>query len=157
MRIADSLARLALGVRPAAAAAHHTQAGPGRVAGIAPPPPPPRADHGYGQHYGHQSRGTVIVTPDGTVIVTGGHGYERGRNCVIENGYGYAPAYGSNYVQPAYPTQQTGVTQPRVYQPQPGVAQPMPYTPPVPNQQTASQQLAANPNGQPQPISRACW
>lgn len=157
MRIVESVALLALVALPAAAVAQHTKAAPGRVAGIAPPPPPPRAQYGHGQHYARDGRGTVIIRPDGTVIVTGHRGYDAGRSCAIANGYGYGNGYGSGYAQPVYPNQPVGVTQPRVYQPQPGVAQPMPYTPPVPNQPTASQQMAANPNGQPQQVSRGCW
>jgi len=95
----------------------------------------------------------ALILPDGRVFADFGRGYEQvTRSCraVIAAG-GFD---GESLVQPS-------VQQPVVTQPSVGVSPVLPYTPPVPNQQTASQQMLQQPIGQPgQPVvvnARSCW
>jgi hypothetical protein len=135
---------LALVAAPLSAQVVHTKpaasggaaAGGANIAAIAPAPQPV---------YGVQSNNfyvppgmalygnlPVVVLPDGRVFADFGRGYEQViRSCAsVVNTYGV--------VQPS-PVAQPTVVQPTISQPT--IAQPMPYTPPVPNQQTASQQM----------------
>jgi hypothetical protein len=130
---AHSIGLLLLTALPAAAFAQvHTTSSPGRVAGIAPPPPTPPAPGSY-----HFHQVPMVVSSDGRVYADFGRGYEQlVRNCAVPF---------ANFNQPV-------TTQPVVTQPQP-------YTPPVPNQQTASQQALNQPSGSStqQTNARACW
>lgn len=111
----------------------------GTVAAIAPPPPVivvPGSPH-YQPPYqtGPAFYGSipVVVLPDGRVYGDFGRGYEQiVRAC---------PGSTSYTVSPSSPVTQPTVIQPTIVQPGTVVNQPLPYTPPVPNQQTASQQM----------------
>lgn len=138
-----------LGLMPAVVLAQHKPGQTGRVAGIAWPPGPvvspvtvpPPGQFLYGSI-------PVLVSPDGRVFADFGGGYEQlVRNCATP----YA-----NY-QPA--TQPSAGMQPAVVQPSP-----LPYTQPVPNQPTASQQMATQQQQQVATLPRAttlnsqsCW
>jgi len=115
------------------------------VAGIAPPPPVivvPGGGFGnqiYPSGMSYYSNFPIVVLPDGRVFADFGRGFERiARTCNVAN----------YVVAPMMTTGQPTVVQPVVVQPSIGVAQPLPYTPPVPNQQTASQQMVYQSNGQ---------
>jgi hypothetical protein len=142
--------------RPAAAVGGAAASAPA-IAAIAPPP---QTVYLSGSNFyvpqGMVLYGSlpVVVLPDGRVYADFGRGYEQViRSC--------AAVYGNYTVVQPQPVIQPTVVQPTVVQP--GVSQPLPYTPPVPNQQTASQQMLPQPN--PQVLasqstlvnSQACW
>ena len=74
----------------------------------------------------------VIVFPDGRMFADFGYGYEP-----ITRGCGGAALYMQSVAVPVQPA----VVQPTVAQPSAGTSERLPYTPPVPAQQTASQQM----------------
>jgi hypothetical protein len=130
MLIAAPLAAQVVHTRPAASGG---AAGGATIAAIAPPPPAYVAPTNFYVPPGMALYGNlpVVVLADGRVFADFGRGFEQiVRSCAT------APSYG--YSQPA-PVVQPTVVQPTVTQPT--ISQPMPYTPPVPNQQTASQQM----------------
>jgi hypothetical protein len=94
----------------------------------------------------------VVVLTDGRVFADFGRGYEQivNRCTTVVN----TSVFPTPVVQPS-------VVQPTVVQPT--ISQPQPYTPPVPNQQTASQQMLQQTNGQPFAgqsnfvNTQACW
>ena len=148
MRIVRTIAVAGLVLAPIAAGAQHTKTGAGaRVAGIAPPPAPVVL---RGSRF---ERVPVVVSPDGRVFANFGRGFEQiVRACGVSNDF----VGGS--MQPE------GVLQPRVVQPtveQPGiVVARQPFTPPVPAQQTESQQMLGRQAGVQQQVvapSRNCW
>jgi hypothetical protein len=126
-----------------------------RVATIAPAPPErlvfPRRSYG---HAGFRDDLPILLMADGRVFADFGRGFEQVvRSCTLPGGYS-----SSQIVSPSG-LQQPVVVQPTVTQPvAPGVER-VPYTPPVPAQQTPSQQMAAR-GGQltPQGLgNQSCW
>jgi hypothetical protein len=118
---------------PCALSAQRTGvAAAGRIAGIAAPvvhaervvAPPPGSFLIGGV--------PVLVLPDGRMFADFGYGYEP-----ITRGCGGAVLYVQSVAIPVQPA----VVQPTVAQPTVGVSERLPYTPPVPAQQTASQQM----------------
>src|SRR5512146_402026 len=104
----------------------------GRVAGIAAPVG--RAERIVAPPPGSFLIGgvPVVVLSDGRMFADFGYGYEP-----IRRGCGGAALF----VQSAAIPVQPGIVQPTVAQPSAGVSERLPYTPPVPAQQTASQQM----------------
>lgn len=130
-----------------------------RVAAIAPAPATaPQAEQSY-QHryYGHggfRSDLPILLMADGRVFADFGRGFEQiVRSCALPTGYAT-----SQIVSPSG-LQQPVVVQPTVTQPAPPGVERLPYTPPVPNQQTASQQMASQAGRPPQENlgSQSCW
>ena len=126
------------------------------VAAIAPPPGPPMQQiypHRYSGHGGFRSDLPILLMADGRVFADFGWGFEQiVRSCALPSGYS-----SSQIVSPSG-LQQPVVVQPTVTQPTaPGVER-LPYTPPVPNQQTPSQQMAAREARVPPSVaSQSCW
>jgi len=128
-----------------------------RVAAIAPAPAPqtqplyPRRYYGHG---GFRSDLPILLMADGRVFADFGRGFEQiARSCALPTAY-----VGSQIVSPSG-LQQPVVVQPTVTQPTaPGVER-LAYTPPVPNQQTPSQQMAAQGGRLPPEslASQSCW
>ena len=151
---------------PVALLAQHTKStGSGRVAGIAPPPAPVVA-------YPSAAPGTVFygnipiaVLGDGRVFADFGRGYEQVvRTCGLPVAYGGQVGYGGQVTTITASPVQPIVVQPTVTQPPIGGSPPpLPYTPPVPAQQTASQQMAAQITHPGQPVqpttinTQSCW
>lgn len=130
-------ATLGLMLVPCALSAQRTRAAvTGQVAGIAPPvvraerivAPPPGSFRIGGV--------PVVVLSDGRMFADFGYGYEP-----ITRGCGGAVLYAPSFAGPVQP----GVVQPTVAQPSAGASERLPYTPPVPAQQTASQQMLSRP------------
>jgi len=156
MRIVRSIALAGLVIAPAvpaAAFAQRAKAGAGgRIAGIAPAPVVVAPVVAPGTFL---TSVPVIVSPDGRVFANFGAGFEQ-----VVTACGTSPLVAGS-IQPR------GTIQPTVVQPavaQPGiVAGPLPFTPPVPNQQTASQQMlsqgAVPAQAQQQVVveQRRCW
>ena len=150
---------------PAVLCAQHTKpATRGRVAGIAPPAPaPPQPIGGSSLAPGNVYYGNVpvLVLTDGRVYADFGRGYEQVvRTCGLPISYG--GAYGGGIVVSNGGPVQPVVVQPSVSQPAVGAAPPLPYTPPVPAQQTASEQMAAQVGRPPQTnsstvLGQPCW
>lgn len=118
---------------PCALSAQRTGvAAAGRVAGIAAPVV--RAERIVAPPPGSFLIGgvPVVVLSDGRMFADFGYGYEP-----ITRGCGG----GALFVQSAAIPVQPAVVQPTVAQPSAGVSERLPYTPPVPAQQTASQQM----------------
>jgi len=153
---------------PLSAQTVHTRPAAGVIAGIAPPPPTivvvPGATSVFGPGNFFGAGGgvapgnfvfatiPVVVFPDGRVFADFGRGFEQVvRQCGV---------VASVVVQPQAGVQPT-VVQPTVTQPGVGVSPTLPYTPPVPNQQTSSQQMLSRmpgPGGQTVVVnSQACW
>jgi len=134
MRLSRTLIALLVAVPSLALAQRTTSAPAGKVAGIAPPPAQPAsANANPSRRPVFLGNVPVVVLEDGRVFANFGHGYERVvRSCGVPVTFGAESA-------PA--TVQPGAIQPAVVQPPVGTSQPVPYTPPVPNQQTASQQM----------------
>jgi hypothetical protein len=164
LRISSALVGL---FSAALAAQHTTPTTPPRVAGIAPPPAPaPIVPNGARHDRSGFLFGNVpvIVFPDGRVFANFGQGLEQVvRSCGLPVNYGGQVTYGNQVIPGMSPTTQPVVVQPTVTQPTIGAtSQPLPYTPPVPAQQTASQQMAAQITGtaqQNQPVinTQSCW
>ena len=104
----------------------------GRIAGIAAPVV--RAERIVAPPPGSLLIGgvPVVVLPDGRMFADFGYGYEP-----ITRGCGGAALFVQSVAVPVQPA----VVQPSVAQPSAGVTERLPYTPPVPAQQTASQQM----------------
>lgn len=118
---------------PCAVSAQRTGvAAAGRVAGIAAPVV--RAERIVAPPPGSFLIGgvPVIVLSDGRMFADFGYGYEP-----ITRGCGGAVLYAQSVAIPVQPA----VVQPTVAQPSAGASERLPYTPPVPAQQTASQQM----------------
>ena len=136
----------------------HTQpATPPRVAAIAPAPapqPPPTRHASYGHGGGFRSDLPILLMGDGRVFADFGRGWEQvSRSCALPSGYGNAQIVSPSGLQ------QPVVVQPTVTQPSaPGVER-LPYTPPVPAQQTPSQQIAAQGGRLPESnaMAQSCW
>ena len=127
-----------------------------RIATIAPPPRP-RPSQGYAHRfhgYGFRSDLPILLMADGRVFADFGRGFEQiVRSCALPTGYST-----TQIVSPSG-LQQPTVVQPTVTQPAvPGVER-LPYTPPVPAQQTVSQQMAEQGRLIPQEslASQSCW
>jgi hypothetical protein len=91
---------------------------------------------------------------DGRVFADFGRGFEQiVRSCALPAGYG-----NTQVVSPSG-LQQPVVVQPTVTQPVVPGASRLPYTPPLPAQQTVSQQMAEQGRLIPQesPASQSCW
>ncbi len=141
--------------RPASGAAGVAASAP-RVAAIAPAPQPVIVAPGnflVPPGMALFANLPVVVLADGRVFADFGRGYEQiVRSCVS--------VVNSGFVANA-PVVQPTVVQPTVVQPT--ISQPMPYTPPVPNQQTASQAMLPQQNNavlasQSTLVnSQACW
>ena len=131
-----SLAMLSgLMLLPCALSAQRTGvAAAGRVAGIAAPVV--RAERIVAPPPGSFLIGgvPVIVLSDGRMFADFGYGYEP-----ITRGCSGAVLYAQSVAIPVQPA----IIQPTVAQPSAGVTERLPYTPPVPAQQTASQQMLA--------------
>ena len=112
----------------------------GRIAGIAAPVV--RVDRIVAPPPGSFLIGgvPVVVLSDGRMFADFGYGYER-----ITRGCGGAALF----VQSAAIPVQPAVVQPTVAQPSAGVSERLPYTPPVPAQQTASQQMLSRQGSSP--------
>jgi len=126
-----------------------------RVAAIAPAPAPqPVYQRPYYGHGGFRSDLPILLLADGRVFANFGRGFEQiVRSCTLPT------AYSSPQVVSPSGLQQPVVVQPTVTQPSaPGVER-LPYTPPVPNQQTPSQQMAVQGGRLPQEnlASQSCW
>jgi hypothetical protein len=140
-----AIAAVAVAAAPAAMLAQHTKAAnPPRIAAIAPPPPT-QSTAGSGRSFrsGRMSFSDnfpIAVLSDGRVFANFGRGFEAvTRACGSTDAFGGRE--GRDRVIPGtYPVQPV-VVQPSVSQPTVGVSPPLPFTPPVPNQQTASQQM----------------
>jgi hypothetical protein len=146
---------------PAAVSAQRTQhaqprAAP-RIAAIAPPAPAPPAavpQRAYHSRGGFRSDLPILLMGDGRVFADFGRGWEAvSRSCALPQGYA-----STQIVSPSG-LQQPAVVQPTVTQPPaPGVER-LPYTPPVPAQQTPSQQMAQNGGRLPEAsgVRQSCW
>ena len=127
-----------------------------RIATITPAPAPPQQAYPrrfYG-HGGFRDDLPILLMADGRVFADFGRGFEQVvRSCALPTGYSTA-----QIVSPSGPHQPV-VVQPSVIQPAPAGVERMPYTPPVPAQQTPSQQMAEG-GGQLAPRSfgsQSCW
>ena len=126
-----------------------------RVAAIAPATSPPQQISPY-RHYGHggfRSDLPILLMADGRVFADFGRGFEQiVRSCALSSAYS-----GSNVVSPSG-LQQPVVVQPTVTQPAPPGVERLPFTPSVPNQQTPSQQMAAQGGRLAESLSsQSCW
>ena len=155
--IITASASLASAQRTQHAPAPKTGAAAPRVAAIAPAPAPQRQQvypHRFYGHGGFRSDLPILLMADGRVFADFGRGFEQvARSCAFPSGYS-----SSQIVSPSG-LQQPVVVQPTVTQPSaPGVER-LPYTPPVPNQQTPSQQMAVQGGRLPQAslASQSCW
>lgn len=158
---AMNCALLAVGFAASIASAQRTQhtqpATPPRIAAIAPAPTAVIPAQYPRTHYGHgalRSDVPVLLMGDGRVFADFGRGWEQvSRACALPTGYGFPQIVSASGLQ------QPVVLQPTVTQPSaPGVER-LPYTPPVPAQQTASQQMAEQ-EGQlahPMGVGQSCW
>lgn len=149
---------VALAAPMALSAQHVRPASAPRIAGIAParqPAPPNPGTLAPGAvFYGNVP---VIVFGDGRVFADFGQGYEQ-----VVRACNLPVTYGVQAMQAAPPMQPT-VVQPTVSQPViGGTTQALPYTPPVPAQQTASQQMLSQMLYPPQSNqavvnTQSCW
>ena len=151
-----AVAPFASAQRTTHAPAPKTGAAAPRIAAIAPPPAPqtrPFYPHRYYGHGGFRSDLPILLMADGRVFADFGRGFEQiVRSCALPT------VYSSPQVVSSSGLQQPVVVQPTVTQPAaPGIER-LPYTPPVPNQQTPSQQMAVQ-GGFPQQslASQSCW
>jgi hypothetical protein len=152
-----TLASIASAQRTQHAPAPTSGAAAPRVATIAPTPVPPPQQvypHRFYGHGGFRDDLPILLMADGRVFADFGRGFEQVvRSCALPTGFS-----SSQVVSPSG-LQQPVVVQPTVTQPvAPGVER-LPYTPPVPAQQTPSQQMATQ-GGQfaPQSLSnQTCW
>jgi hypothetical protein len=165
MRVITS-ALIAITTATSLASAQRTQHAPSpspgavarRVAAIAPAPTPPLVPVYPQRFYGHGGFRyydlPIVLMADGRVFADFGRGFEQ-----VVRSCGLPPAYSSPGVVSPSGLQQPVVVQPTVTQPAvPGVER-LPYTPPVPAQQTPSQQIAAHGGRLPQEsvASQSCW
>jgi len=128
-----------------------------RIATIAPAPATrPQQDypHRFYGHGGFRDDLPILLMADGRVFADFGRGFEQiVRSCTLPTGYSSAQIVSPSGLQ------QPVVVQPSVTQPAPPGVERMPYTPPVPPQQTPSQQMAER-GGQLAPRdlgSQSCW
>jgi hypothetical protein len=146
-------------------AQHAPSTGSGRVAAIEPPPAPVVAYPSAGRGTVFYGNIPVAVLGDGRVFADFGRGYEQVvRTCGLRDAYGGDHGYGSQLTSTNTSPLQPVVVQPTVIQPTIGAAPaPLPYTPPVPAQQTASQEMTAqvtHPGRAIQPTTinaQSCW
>jgi len=135
----------------------HTQpATAPRVAAIAPAPAPQMAPgnwHRFNRHGGFRDDFPILLLSDGRVFANFGRGFEQiVRSCPLSSGYSSLQIVSPSGLEQPVVVQPT-VTQPSI----PPVAR-LPYTPPVPAQQTTSQQMAEQGGRLPQSVaSESCW
>jgi hypothetical protein len=146
---------------------HTVPTTPPRTAAIAPAPSPQRSGYsregsfanGYGQGgYGHGAFRydvPILLMRDGRVFADFGRGWEQVRRSCAFPTAGYSS---EQIVSPSGPRQPV-VVQPTVTQPSAPGVQRLPYTPPVPAQQTPSQQMAEQGGRFPQAngFGESCW
>jgi hypothetical protein len=148
----------AVSVAASAASAQRTQhtrsTAPPRVAAIAPAPSPAPSPARRYSHGAFRSDLPILLMGDGRVFADFGRGWERvERSCALPSGFA-----SSQVVSPSG-LEQPIVVQPTVTQPAAPGVQRLPYTPPVPAQQTPSQQMAERGGRLPQTSTagRSCW
>ncbi len=146
---------------------HTISTTPPRTAGIAPAPPTSRGgdarsdaySHGYSQqgyrHGAFRYDVPILLMRDGRVFADFGRGWEQvRRSCAVPT-----VGYSSQQIVSPSGLQQPVVVQPTVTQPSAPGVQRLPYTPPVPAQQTPSQQMAEQVGRLPQAdaLGESCW
>ena len=126
-----------------------------RVAMIAPAPQtPPSNPRSFYGHHGFRDDLPILWLSDGRVFANFGRGFEQiARSCAISSGFSSPPIVSPSGLQ------QPVVVQPTVTQPSIASVPRLPYTPPVPAQQTASQQMAeqGSRNLGENRASQSCW
>ena len=135
---------------------HTSPKTPPRIAAIAPAPSAvqPGAHHAYYGHGSFRYDVPILLMGDGRVFADFGRGWESvSRSCALP------PAPMSSQIVSPSGLQQPVVVQPTVTQPTAPGVQRLPYTPPVPAQQTPSQQMAAQGGRLPEAnvLGQSCW